>query len=232
MPIRGSPNGVRHPVHSRRKRRLAFPGIARACPPPEGSSIARKSRFPVHPAHRLEAIDQRNCRNRESRPRVSGSGLYCLASGAASPARLSPGRLRPRPDDTLVSSSARGGRSLRPFRGRAGTRLGLRKARILLELLDFALEFRFVLKAIVTGQATHDFAAFPILEDTAQVFASNSSYGREVALPDLVLNDDAVRSDIPPKMIRQFEQRDGQRDLAATGSSQRRPPRWSHVGVG
>ena len=71
------------PVHSRRKRRLAFPGIARACPPPEGSSIARKSRFPVHPAHRLEAIDQRNCRNRESRPRVSGSGLYRLASGAA-----------------------------------------------------------------------------------------------------------------------------------------------------
>jgi hypothetical protein len=90
-----------------------------------------------------------------------------------------------------------------------GTRLGLRKARILLELLDFALEFRFVLKAIVTGQATHDLAAFPIFEDTAQVFASNSSYGREVALPDLVLNDDAVRSDAPPKMNRQFEQREG-----------------------
>jgi hypothetical protein len=45
---------------------------------------------------------------------------------------------------------------------------------IFLQLLCFALEFRFVLKAIVTGQATHDFAAFPILEDTAQVFAGNS----------------------------------------------------------
>ena len=101
--------------------------------------------------------------------------------------------------------------------------MGLRKATVLLQLLDFALEFRFVLKAIVTGQATHDFAAFPILEDTAQVFAGNSGYGREVALPDLVLDDDAVRPDIPPEMIRQFEQRTGnatsQRQEAPTGRS-------------
>ena len=74
-----------------------------------------------------------------------------------------------------------------------------------LQLLDFALEFRFLLKTIVTGPATDDFAAFPILKDTVHVFASNSGHGREVALPDLVLNDDAVRSDISPKMIRQFE---------------------------
>jgi hypothetical protein len=105
------------------------------------------------------------------------------------------------------------------------------KATILLQLLDFALEFRFVLKAIVTGQATHDFAAFPILEDTAQVFAGNSGHGREVALPDLVLNNDAVRSDIPPEMFRQFEQRKATQTLQRR-SSQQRPPRWSHVGVG
>jgi hypothetical protein len=86
-------------------------------------------------------------------------------------------------------------------------------------LLDFALEFRFLLKTIVTGPATDDFATFPILKDTVHVFASNSGHGREVALPDFVLNDDAVRSDISPKMIRQFEQREG-------------PPRWSRVGVG
>ena len=75
----------------------------------------------------------------------------------------------------------------------------------------FALEFRFVLKAIVTRQATNDFAAFPILEDTAQVFAGYSSHGRQVALPNLVPNDDAVRSDLPPEMIRQFEERTGTR---------------------
>ena len=106
-------------------------------------------------------------------------------------------------------------------------RLGLRKATILLQLLDFALEFRFVLKAIVTGQATHDFAAFPILEDTAQVFAGNSGHGREVALPDLVLDDDAVRSDIPPEMIRQFEQRKGN----ATLQRQEAPSSDRHVGL-
>ena len=32
-----------------------------------------------------------------------------------------------------------------------------------LQLLDLALEFRFVLKAIVAGQATHDFAALQSL---------------------------------------------------------------------
>ena len=71
------------------------------------------------------------------------------------------------------------------------------KATILLQLLDFALEFRFVLKVIVTRPAAQDFAAFPILKDTVHVFASNSSHGREVALADLMLNDDAVRSDLP-----------------------------------
>jgi hypothetical protein len=96
------------------------------------------------------------------------------------------------------------------YEGEAGTRLRLRNATILSQLLDFALEFRFVLKAIVTEPAAQHFAAFPILEDTAQVFAGNSGHGREVALPDLVLDDDAVRSD----------------------SSQQRPPRWSRVGVG
>src|SRR5271167_845520 len=75
-----------------------------------------------------------------------------------------------------------------------------------LQLLDFTLEFGFLLKAIVTGPATHDFAAFPILKDTVHVFASNSGHGREVALPDFVLNDDAVRSDISPTLIRQFAQ--------------------------
>ncbi len=57
------------------------------------------------------------------------------------------------------------------------TSAGLRKATILLQLLDFALEFRFVLKAIVAGPAAHDFAALPILKDTVHVFASYSSHG-------------------------------------------------------
>jgi DNA replication protein DnaC len=61
-----------------------------------------------------------------------------------------------------------------------------------LQLLDFSLEFRFVLKTIVSGPAAHDFAAFPILKDTVHVLASNSSHGREVALADLMLDDDAV----------------------------------------
>ena len=77
-----------------------------------------------------------------------------------------------------------------------------------LQLVDFALEFRYFLKAIVSGPAAHDFAAFPILKDAVHVFASNSSHGSEVALGDLMLNDDAVRSDLPPEMIRQFEQRE------------------------
>jgi hypothetical protein len=53
-------------------------GIARACPPPEGSSIARKSRFPVHPAHRLEAIDQRNVEIAKA-ARVSAAAATGLA---------------------------------------------------------------------------------------------------------------------------------------------------------
>ena len=97
----------------------------------------------------------------------------------------------------------------------------------MLQLLDFALEFRFLLKAIVTGPATDDFAAFPILKDTVHVFASNSGHGREVALPDFVLNDDAVRSDISPKMIRQFEQREGN----ATSQRQEAPSSDRHVGL-
>jgi hypothetical protein len=36
----------------------------------------------------------------------------------------------------------------------------------------------------------------------ARFFAGNSGHSREVALPDFVLNDDAVRSNISPKMIR------------------------------
>ena len=72
----------------------------------------------------------------------------------------------------LATSRARARRVVRSASASSPTaQLGLRKATILLQLLHFALEFRFVLKAIVTRQATHDFAAFPILEDTAQVFA-------------------------------------------------------------
>src|SRR6516164_11355591 len=44
---------------------------------------------------------------------------------------------------------------------------------------------------------------------------------------DLVLNDDAVRSDIPPEMICQFEQRKGH----ATSQRQEAPSCDRHVGL-
>ena len=113
----------------------------------------------------------------------------------------------------------------------APQRVGLRKSLPsrprFLQLLDFQLEFRFVLKAIVTRPAAHDFAAFPILKDTVYVFASYSSHGRKVALADLMLNDDAVRSELPPEMIRQFEQRESN----ATSQRKEAPSCDRHVGL-
>jgi hypothetical protein len=75
------------------------------------------------------------------------------------------------------------------------------------------------------------FAAFPILKDTVHVFAGNSSHGREVALADLVLNDYAVRSDIPPEMIGQLEQRESNATSHGQKAPSLRPPCWSRVGA-
>jgi hypothetical protein len=173
-------------------------------------------------AHRGALLASASDAGSSIRPEIEGHSTSSLIQSLAEPQRhgqsLSVGYIAgsrtPRCSSSASASSPT-------------AQLALRKATILLQLLHFALEFRFVLKAIVTRQATHDFAAFPILEDTAQVFAGYSSHGRQVALPNLVPNDDAVRSDLPPEMIRQFEQRTGN----PTSQRQEAPSGDRHVGL-
>jgi len=64
------------------------------------------------------------------------------------------------------------------------------------------LELRFILNAIVAGQATHHPVALPVVEDPGHVLARNAGHGGEIVLPNLLTDDDPARRDFLPEMVR------------------------------
>src|SRR6202051_3347859 len=79
--------------------------------------------------------------------------------------------------------------------------------------LGFDLQLRLVFEAIIAGQPADQLAALPVVEDAADILARDAGHGGEVALPDLLADDDAAGADILAEIVRQFEQRAG--DAAA-----------------
>ena len=94
--------------------------------------------------------------------------------------------------------------------------------------LSLRLKPRLVLKAIIAGQAAHQLASPPIIENAAEILARNASHSGKVALSNLLVDHNAAGSDIPTKVFRKLEQcpRDAtferQELPAATVSSVRR----------
>ena len=58
--------------------------------------------------------------------------------------------------------------------------------------LRFVLQLRLVLKAIIAGQAADQLAALPIVEDAADIFAGDAGHGGDVALTDLLADDNTA----------------------------------------
>ena len=71
--------------------------------------------------------------------------------------------------------------------------------------LGFLFQLRLVLKAIITGQSADKLAALPVVENAAHVLARDAGHGGDIALPDLLANDDAARADVLAEIFRQFE---------------------------
>src|SRR5581483_3195961 len=75
------------------------------------------------------------------------------------------------------------------------------------------LQQALVLKAIVAGKAADQLAPLPVVENAADLLASNAGHGGEVALPDFLADDDAAGANVLAEVLGQFEQRAG--DTAA-----------------
>ena len=72
--------------------------------------------------------------------------------------------------------------------------------------LCFVFKLGLVLEEVIAGDGAHQLAALPVVEDAVHGFARQASHGGEVALPDLLADDDATRPNILAEMFRQFEQ--------------------------
>ena len=88
--------------------------------------------------------------------------------------------------------------------------------------LGFMFKLRLVLKAIIAGQSAHQLAAFPIIEDAAHILARYARHGGDIALPDLLSDDNAARADILAEILSEFEQGRSDAAFAAAGNSRRR----------
>ena len=62
--------------------------------------------------------------------------------------------------------------------------------------LRFALKPCPVLKTVITRQAAQELLTFPLIDNAADIGASDASHGREIALPNLLMNDNAPGSDV------------------------------------
>src|SRR5580704_534693 len=89
--------------------------------------------------------------------------------------------------------------------------------------LEFGLvpQLLFVFQAIIARQPAYELTAFPIVENTADIFARDAGHGGEVALADLLADDDAAGADILAEILGQFEKCTGdpaaQRQEASSG---------------
>src|SRR5580704_2821683 len=93
--------------------------------------------------------------------------------------------------------------------------------------LRFVLQLRLVLKAIIAGQAADQLAALPVVEDAADIFAGDAGHRSNVALSDLLADDDATRADVLAEMLRKLEQGRGN----AAFERQETPGRDHRVGL-
>jgi hypothetical protein len=65
--------------------------------------------------------------------------------------------------------------------------------------LNLALELSLVLKIVIARLSTHELAAFPVLENPGHVLARHPGHGGEIALLDLLTDNDPARSTSCPK---------------------------------
>src|SRR6476659_2288073 len=70
-----------------------------------------------------------------------------------------------------------------------------------------------VLPAIVPGKAAHQFAVHPLLQDAADIFPGNAGHRREIALRDLLPQDDTPAADVATESFSEVEQRPGHASL-------------------
>src|ERR1700685_921675 len=75
--------------------------------------------------------------------------------------------------------------------------------------LGFEFELRIILEAIIARQPAHQLAALPVVEDTADIFARDAGHGGEVALPDLLADDDPPGADVLAEIPGELEQSQG-----------------------
>jgi hypothetical protein len=73
--------------------------------------------------------------------------------------------------------------------------------------LSLGLKPRLVLKAIIAGQAAHQLATPPIIENAAEILARDPSHSGKIALSNLLVNHNAAGSDVPTEFVRELEQR-------------------------
>src|SRR6516225_3067902 len=92
--------------------------------------------------------------------------------------------------------------------------------------LGLVLQQRFVLQAIVAGQAADQLAPLPVIEDAADILTGNAGHCGKIALPDLLADQNAASANIVTEFLRQFEQRAGN----AAAQRQKAPGRHSRVG--
>jgi len=72
---------------------------------------------------------------------------------------------------------------------------------------SFLLKLCLVLKAIIAGQAAHQLASPPVIENAAEILARNPRHSGKVTLSNLLVNHNAVRSHIPTEVFRELKQR-------------------------
>jgi len=70
---------------------------------------------------------------------------------------------------------------------------------------SFLLKPRLVLKTIIAGQAAHQLASPPIIENAAEVLARDPGHSSKVTLSNLLVNHNAVGSDIPTEIFRELK---------------------------
>src|SRR4051794_39845918 len=70
-----------------------------------------------------------------------------------------------------------------------------------------------VLQAIVPGKTAHQFAVHPLLQDAADIFAGNAGHRSEIALRDLLPQDDTPAADVATERFSEVEQRPGHASL-------------------
>jgi hypothetical protein len=75
--------------------------------------------------------------------------------------------------------------------------------------LQFKSQLRFILNAVIAGQATHYFVALQVVEDSGHVLTRNVGHGGEIIPPDLLTDDDPARPAFSPEIFRRLEHRPG-----------------------